>query len=350
MLSENNNYKEDDDVLNLLSDLGATRGTVETSQVNNDALEEFSWKDRGLKALEKGPVEVYGGLLDLAKPLVDKGGTLDDAPKISYPAEMPTGTNTTPNTMARRQMLEEEIEKSKREFENKKTQNIPLTEEEKIIDNGMVSGLKDELNKYADQPLELQKDRPAQILGTASAILTPLPSPGGGLLSSAKQAAVITPVAQVIKETGLVDDATADLIAAIITPNFEKITNAVKGIGKGTQEAVENTVAKLASLGTDANESVIKNAEKYDIDMPFNVGLGSRVNNWVANNLLGKSIFTSKKYSQKPEKAAESLAKAFEGEIEKVSKANLGPSEASVNFQEWLKVEKKAITEAARNK
>lgn len=92
------------------------------------------------------------------------------------------------------------------------------------------------------------------------------------------------------------------------------------------------------------NAEVLKYAKEHGIELPFNVGLGSRFKNFLVNNLF-KSTFTNQAYNDVVEKANRQMMDAVERQIASLGDAKLYPHEASAQFMQHLGSEKKIAKE-----
>ena len=292
---------------------------------SSESSQEFSWKDRALKAAE-GPIEVYGIVEPaLAKEHYGEGPTTmmgDIATNYQNLEPLPDGAQSFTETA------------------------------------------KSALNKIADKDLSLQNDTTAKILKTTTEMLTSLSIPGLGIASNitGKGAKAIT--------KGIFKGAAKEIAPALgastalnVTPEFteegsagriiEDLVKIIMGTKSGTKlaspaalraakritnlkDASEKTVAKLLSMGSKPNQEILELAKQKGVELPFNVGANNKGHNFLANNYL-KSMFVSDTYKQVLKNTDEQMVKQVQNAIDTLGDSKLLPSEASVEYRNFLK-------------
>lgn len=99
--------------------------------------------------------------------------------------------------------------------------------------------------------------------------------------------------------------------------------------------------AKVLAAGSKEPEARgFELAKKYDVTVPYNIGMGSRVQNYMANNLF-KSIFTTQAYKDTTKKASEDMINAVRRSISHLGDSKLKPQEASTEYRTFLDSEYK---------
>jgi hypothetical protein len=132
------------------------------------------------------------------------------------------------------------------------------------------------------------------------------------------------------------------------------------GLGKGALTAgkgVANAVlhpketatkgaAKIASKFIDPDKEILKKAEKYNVELPLNVGAKSNVLDKISNNYL-KSILTAKQYKEFMENADRSLFEAVKRELGDITGEGIKPHAASSRFRDYALNKEKSLKKEA---
>lgn len=185
-----------------------------------------------------------------------------------------------------------------------------------------------------------EDDKLGKFIHTAGEFAAPLP--GGGLINSGKIG--VRSLARHVRHD--LATATGASAALNLTPSMteegtvgrvaEDIGKTILGgkAGRGLTR-VKDLPAKAMAFRANPNEEVFKLAEKHGVELPFNVGMGSRPANFTANNYLD-SIFARDRYQKVFTNAAEKMLDKVKGVFNTLGKKELKPSEASTEFKNFM--------------
>ena len=115
------------------------------------------------------------------------------------------------------------------------------------------------------------------------------------------------------------------------------VKGAAFGAGKSMLKPKE-TAAKISTLGAKPSEEVLKTANKYNIDLPVNVGLNSSHLN-ATTNILKHSPFSADKFKQSFSKANQQTLDAIKSQLDSLG-PDVMPSVASDDFNAFLKTQR----------
>ncbi len=210
-------------------------------------------------------------------------------------------------------------------------------------------------------------DTTGKLLHTFGGFAAPLPIPGAGQAAKlgtkiaehaipaagASAAINLTPS---FTEEGTIGRGVEDLAKAIVggrastvgvgkasklAQNIQKMASE-KRLIKEAKDLPVKAAGKVLSIGTNPDAKALINAEKHGIELPFNVGLGGKTQNFLANNYL-KSIFASDAYKKVYQNADEAMINKVKHSIENIGGPALKPGEASSEFRQYIKNDEKAF-------
>jgi hypothetical protein len=118
------------------------------------------------------------------------------------------------------------------------------------------------------------------------------------------------------------------------------------GVGKSLIKPKE-TAAKISTLAAKPSEEVLKTANKYNIDLPVNVGLNSSQLNAVTN-VLKHSPFSADKFKQSFSKANQQTLDAIKSQLDNLG-PDVVPSVASADFNTFLKSQREKAKKVANS-
>jgi hypothetical protein len=124
------------------------------------------------------------------------------------------------------------------------------------------------------------------------------------------------------------------------------VKGAAFGAGKSLIKPKE-TAAKISTLSSKPSEEVLKTANKYNIDLPVNVGLNSSQLN-AATNVLKHSPFSADKFKQSFSKANQQTLDAIKSQIDNLG-PDVVPSVASADFNAFLKSQREEAKKVANS-
>lgn len=198
---------------------------------------------------------------------------------------------------------------------------------------------------------------PAGIVGKGKAALTS----GKALLGMGKQflknaasasagsAAVHAPVH--LTQEGGAPRVVEDLSRGIVGSMAGRAAVSPKATAKGISESAKSLTAKIMSMGTNPEKEVLSLAKKHGIELPHNVGtgtgMGSRLQNFIANNYLSRNIFSSSRYKGAYDKADKAMTTKVKDTVKNMSESELKPHEASGEFRHHVKQEESKAQKAA---
>ena len=308
---------------------------------------EDSWGDRALQ-VARGAAKTYGGIVDLTSEY-----------RQGHPTMMADlATNFEP------------------------VQRVPEGSEIPKV-TPMLTG---KIDEFAGKNLT-PKDKTGKVLETFGEFVAPLPIPSGGSAVNAagkgfkalikgvgkKVAKEVVPAVGAsaavnltpeLTEEGSIARTAEDIVKIILGTTAGAKANSTVGViskrlenlaksGKYKEAATNavnvikevpgNLLARTASKGSVPDKEILDLAKKYDIDLPFNVGSNGRWQNFTANNIFNKSIFTSKAYETVLKNADEKMVKTVEEAIDTLGDTHLKPTDASVKYKDFMLEEMEAI-------
>lgn len=320
--------------------------------------DEYTYGERGLQGV-RGVAKTYGGIADT---------TRDVYPMMS------------------------EVDKTVRGIQNKI--NPGSAPEGEVEKTNLSEELPKLVDKFAGRDLT-PKDTIGKIAQGTGEFFAPLPIPGAGaaiaeakgvkavggaiakeLIPAATASVAINATPKLFDEgttAGFVEDLVKNIVGAKAGVKLsgrtemiaKRLNNIAQSEGYGAaakdaltsikevpgnaltavKEAPGKLLAKAASVGTKANAEILSLAKKYGIDLPFNVGTEGRWQNFSANNIFNKSIFTSKVYETVVKTADDKMIKVVDEAIDSLGSSNLKPTEASIAYKDFLKEEAKTVYE-----
>jgi len=117
--------------------------------------------------------------------------------------------------------------------------------------------------------------------------------------------------------------------------------NAVKETKKELGHTKDKLIGKVLSLGSKPTSDFNAVAKSENIDLPFNIALGGRFKNFLANTVF-QSLFTNKAYHAVVEGADASMIKAVRDKVEDIGSFTTFEG-ASSNTADFLKKEENTI-------
>ncbi|MGL4342570.1 MAG: hypothetical protein ACRCSZ_09210 [Lactococcus lactis] len=280
----------------------------------------------------KGPVVGTGSLLDLL---------------LSAPSAAKDVYSGIQNSLS--DANQENFTKNADEAFSRKPEQESIINEFESLSPGFRKLLEDKYHEITGFPKrEKGQDVLGDVLETGSDILLTPGIPGTGIFRGAKagNGALKSIGKNFAKDIPMSIGASTALNA---TPNFteentsgraiEDLSKMILGSVAGSKaksivKSIKNSPAYLASLGSDINESIIKSAKEKGIELPFNVGMNSKPQNFLANNYL-KSMFVSDAYKEVLKASDESMVNAVKKSIDTLGDSTLTPKPASdeyINF------------------
>jgi hypothetical protein len=323
--------------------------TINSKQNNPD--EEYTYGERGLQGI-RGVAKTYGETADAIRDV--------------YP-------------------MMSEVDKTVRNIQNKYNPGSASEQEREKVN--LSKELPELIDKIAGRDLT-PKDTIGKVVQGTGQFFAPMPIPGAGaamfeaktakgaasaitkeLLPAAGASAAIHATPKLFDEqspAGFAEDLVKTIIGAkagmkaagtseVIAKRLDNLVKREGVIGAAIGAAKEGVsalkeipgkaAAKVASLGSAPKQAILDLAKKYDIDLPFNVGTDGRWQNFSANNIFNKSIFTSKVYETVVKNADEKMIKVVDEAIDSLGSSNLKPTEASIAYKDFLKEEAKTVYE-----
>jgi|SRR5271156_1146236 len=211
-----------------------------------------------------------------------------------------------------------------------------------------------------------QEDLVGRLLQTTGEFMTPIPGAGyikagktglgalgkvltkeAGIAGGAATAVNTPQLAEEGSGLGVLENMGKAIVGGRVGANPLATVKGIANIPGKTLEGIKNIPAKALSLGAKPNQEVFKLAEKHGVELPFNVGMNSSPQNFLANNFL-KTMFVSKNYKKALESADESMVRAVKKNIDTLGPSQLKPSEASGEYRKLLKEQEKEAESVSR--
>lgn len=314
--------------------------------------QEFTAKER-MYQIPYGMAQAYSGIANLLSPFLSQEITQGRTPSgfgASFNYERPD--------------IQEMLDKKAQSQEKKP---FPKVELEK------------EIEKLAGRSLEPTKeDTVGKVLTGTGQFLAPMPPAlgGSGVLKAGALATKAVPKLgseagkNLLKEAGKeaakeVGMATGASTAIHATPKFldegtpagavEDLLKAVVGGAAGiksTSIAKDLTLdlSKLPQKGISKlmtpDPQVLQYAKKHGIDLPANIGSNSKILNWISNDWLKKSMFSSQVFKKSFEKADEQMVARINKAIDTIEAPDVKPNAASTEYRHYMLNQEKNASKA----